>query len=73
MIEYLVGPVVAVLISMKFTDYKVKELSKKVEEVSKTCDARVTEVNQQTSKALIGTLTPVAKAIKQLNEQVGIE
>jgi hypothetical protein len=58
---------------MKFTDYKVKELNKQVEEVSKTCDERVAEMNTQTSKALIGTLTPVAKAIKQLNEQVGIQ
>ena len=73
MIEYIVGPIVALLLGMKFTDYKVKELNKRVEEVSKTCDERVAEMNTQTSKALIGTLTPVAKAIKQLNEQVGIQ
>jgi len=73
MVEYIVGPILALLLGMKFTDYKVKELSKRVEEVSTTCDERLSEVNQQTSKALIGTLTPVAKAIKQLNEQVGIQ
>ena len=73
MVEYIVGPIVALLLGMKFTDYKVKEMQARVEEISKTCDERVTEMNTQTSKALIGTLTPVAKAIKQLNEQVGIQ
>lgn len=73
MVEYIVGPIVALLLGMKFTDYKVKEMQARVEEISKTCDERVAEMNTQTSKALIGTLTPVAKAIKQLNEQVGIQ
>ena len=73
MVEYIVGPIVALLLGMKFTDYKVKEMQARVEEISKTCDERVVEMNTQTSKALIGTLTPVAKAIKQLNEQVGIQ
>ena len=73
MVEYIVGPIVALLLGMKFTDYKVKELSAKVEEVSKTCEARLVESNTRTSKTLIATLTPVAKSIQTLNEQVGIE
>ena len=73
MLEYIAGPIVALLLGMKFTDYRVKEMQKKVEELSKTYEERVVEVNTNTSKALISTLTPVARAIKQLNEQVGIQ
>ena len=73
MVEYIVGPVVALLLGMKFTDYKVKELSAKVEEVSRICEERLVESNTRTSKTLIATLTPVAKSIQTLNEQVGIQ
>ena len=73
MLEYIAGPIIALLLGMKFTDYRVKEVQKKVEELGKTYEERVVEVNTNTSKALISTLTPVARAIKQLNEQVGIQ
>ena len=73
MVEYIVGPIVALLIGMKFTDYKVKELTAKVEEVSRVCEERLVESNTRTSKTLIATLTPVAKSIQTLNEQVGIQ
>ena len=73
MVEYIVGPIIALLLGMKFTDYKVKELSTKVEEVSRLCEERLVESNTRTSKTLIATLTPVAKSIQTLNEQVGIQ
>ena len=73
MLEYIAGPVIALLIGMKFTDYKVKEMQARVEEISKSCEERVIQTNANTSKAIVATLTPVARAIKQLNEQVGIE
>ena len=73
MVEYIVGPIIALLLGMKFTDYKVKELSKRVEDVSAQCEARLVESNTRTSKTLIATLTPVAKSIQTLNEQVGIQ
>ena len=73
MVEYIVGPIVALLIGMKFTDFKVKEMEARVQEISKACEERVLETNTNTSKAIVATLTPVARAIKTLNEQVGIE
>ena len=73
MVEYIVGPIIALLLGMKFTDYKVKELNAKVEEVSRVCEERLVESNTRTSKTLIATLTPVAKSIQTLNQQVGIE
>jgi len=71
--EYIAGPIIALLLGMKFTDWKVKAMQSKVEEISKTCEERVLETNTNTSKAIVATLTPVARAIKQLNEQVGIQ
>ena len=73
MLEYIAGPVIALLLGMKFTDYKVKEAEKRIEEIAKTCEERVVETNTNTSKTILATLTPVAVAIKKLNEQVGIE
>ena len=73
MVEYIVGPVLALVLGLKFTDYKVKEMEKRVEEIARSCEERVIATNTQTSKTIVATLTPVARAIKQLNEQVGIE
>ena len=73
MLEYIAGPVIALLLGMKFTDYKVKETEKRVEAIAKACEERVVETNTNTSKTILTTLTPVAVAIKKLNEQVGIE
>ena len=73
MLEYIAGPIIALLLGMKFTDYKVKEVEKRIEAIGKTCEERVVETNTNTSKTILATLTPVAVAIKKLNEQVGIE
>jgi len=73
MLEYIAGPVIALLLGMKFTDYKVKEAEKRIEAIAKSCEERVVETNTNTSKTILATLTPVAVAIKKLNEQVGIE
>ena len=71
--EYVAGPVIALLLGMKFADWKTKEVEKRVEEIAKSCEERVIETNTNTSKTIIATMTPVARAIKALNEQVGIQ
>jgi|TARA_Y100000289_G_C3905901_1_gene141895 gas vesicle protein len=75
MIEYIVGPVIAVLVSMKFTDYKAKELRA---ECKRCCD-RLEVVEKQliisdeeALKKMMITVTPIAKAVKQLQETVGV-
>ena len=71
--EYVAGPVIALLLGMKFSDWKTKEVEKRVEQIAKSCEERVIETNTNTSKTIIATMTPVARAIKVLNEQVGIQ
>ena len=64
---------IALLLGMKFADWKTKGVEKRVEEIAKSCEERVIETNTNTSKTIIATMTPVARAIKVLNEQVGIQ
>jgi len=74
--EYIIGPVLTLLIAMKFTDYRQKDIEnklgaiqEKVSLVEKTMDQRETEL----PKKLVATMVPLAKAVKALNQQVGIQ
>tara|TARA_Y100000401_G_scaffold73721_1_gene59694 strand:+ start:1887 stop:2111 length:225 start_codon:yes stop_codon:yes gene_type:complete len=73
--EYVAGPVIALLLGMKFTAFKtsaqdaaIKSLEEKLEQV----DARHSEVAQQMPKQMLATVAPMAMAVKKLNQQVGI-
>ncbi len=74
--EYIIGPVLTLLIAMKFTDYRQKDIETKlgvmqeqVALVEKTMEQRETEL----PKKLVATMVPLAKAVKVLNQQVGIQ
>jgi len=74
--EYIIGPVLTLLIAMKFTDYRQKDIEAKlgvmqeqVALVEKTMEQRETEL----PKKLVATMVPLAKAVKVLNQQVGIQ
>ena len=74
-VEYIVGPVLALLLGMKFSDYKSKqaektiaELNEKIEKIEK----RSTEVENEMPKRLMATVMPIAKAVNKLNQQVGL-
>tara|TARA_B100000902_G_scaffold387060_2_gene430587 strand:+ start:3701 stop:3928 length:228 start_codon:yes stop_codon:yes gene_type:complete len=74
--EYIIGPVLTLLLAMKFTDYKQKDIESKlgvmqeqVALVEKTMEQRETEL----PKKLVATMVPLAKAVKVLNQQVGIQ
>ena len=73
--EYAIGPVLALLIAMKFADYK----SKKTEEHVKTVEAKVELVEKQipaseaaTLQKTMVTFQPVVKAVRQLQDEIGI-
>ena len=75
MIEYLVGPVVAVLISLKYTKYMTDKQSVKcdaccaqIESVEKKLETHDKEILQR----VMTTVLPVAKAVNRLNNEVGI-
>ena len=74
-VEYIVGPVLALLLGMKFSDYKSKqsektiaELTEKIEKIEK----HTTEVENEMPKKLMATVMPIAKAVNKLNQQVGL-
>ena len=70
--EYVVGPVLALLIGMKFSDYKTKELQKKVDTVVETVDQKIVEQNTTMSQQTLKILMPVAKSVTKINEQLGL-
>jgi len=64
------------LLAMKFTDFKQKDVENKLVEVQEkvalveqTMEQRETEL----PKKLMATMVPLAKAVKALNQQVGIQ
>jgi len=67
-LEYIVGPVLALLLGMKFTDLKCKQKDAKITEL----EEKLSLVETETPKKLMATLMPVAKAVQKLNQQVGL-
>ena len=74
--EYVVGPIIALLLGMKFTDYKTKEQVKQLEKTNQALAALVDEkmventkmVSQQTLKMMM----PMAKSVTDINKQLGL-
>ncbi len=67
-LEIIVGPVLALLLGMKFTDIKSKEKDAKITEL----ESKIAVMETETPKKLMATLMPVAKAVQKLNQEVGL-
>jgi len=67
-LEYIVGPVLALLLGMKFTDLKSKEKDAKIVEL----ETKIALIETETPKKMMATLMPVAKAVQKLNQEVGL-
>ncbi len=67
-LEYIVGPVLALLLGMKFTDMKSKEKDTKITEL----ESKIVLIETETPKKMMATLLPVAKAVQKLNQEVGL-
>jgi hypothetical protein len=74
-LEYIVGPVLALLVSMKFSDMQLKKqqaaidaMNARVEKVIQS----VTEFEEEVPKKLMATVMPVATAVHKLNQQIGL-
>ena len=70
--EYVVGPVLALLVGMKFADWRVKELDKKVSTVVETVDTKIVEQNTMLSQQTLKVMMPLAKSVTKINEQLGL-
>ena len=67
-LEYIIGPVLALLLGMKFTDLKSKEKDAKIVEL----ESKIALIETETPKKMMATLIPVAKAVQKLNQEVGL-
>ena len=67
-LEFVVGPVLSLLIALKFGDMKDK---KRVEEI-KALREQVELIENELPKKVMATMLPVAKAVQKLNQQVGL-
>ena len=74
--EYVVGPLLALLLGMKFTAYKHKQSEKnidtKYEVVLNKVDEKITASNTMISQQTVKLLTPVAASITKINNQLGL-
>ena len=76
MIEYVVGPLVAALISLKFTDYRVKKQAETIAEQQENIAKIVKLIDKTDKEALRKTMvlvSPMSQAIKRLQAEVGIQ
>ena len=81
--EYVLGPVIALLLGMKFTDFKSKKTDKAIQALEsrvevvelsvKAVEDQQNTIEEQMPKKMMATLLPVAKAVQKLNTQVGIK
>ncbi len=80
--EYIVGPVLAILISLKYTsgekdkqELKIRDLDERIElleEQLHELQASGEKHDEEFSKKVLATILPVAKAVNRLNQTVGI-
>ena len=74
--EYAIGPILALLLGMKFTDYKtkeqIKELETKQEELLVLVDKKIIESNTQMSQQSLKLMMPMAKSVTAINKQLGL-
>ena len=74
--EYVVGPVIALLLGMKFTDYKTKEQVKQLEktnlELVALVDEKMVENTKMVSQQTLKMMMPMAKSVTDINKQLGL-
>lgn len=74
-LEYIVGPVLALLVGMKFSVYKTKEANKEITELKEkvlSLEKSTSTLEEELPKKVMATMLPVAKAVQKLNQQVGL-
>ncbi len=67
-LEFVVGPVLSLLIALKFGDIKDKRREKEIAELKE----QVVLIENELPKKVMATMLPVAKAVQKLNQQVGL-
>tara|TARA_B100000085_G_C18276363_1_gene404298 strand:+ start:319 stop:549 length:231 start_codon:yes stop_codon:yes gene_type:complete len=75
MVEYVVGPVLACLLAVKFGDWQAKKKDETITALEtriEQLEAKSGEADQEMAKKVMATVLPIAKAVQKLNTEVGI-
>jgi hypothetical protein len=75
MIELAVGPVLALLVSLKFTQQQNQKHRKEYEALVQKVElleTRSEEVDKELLQKIMTTVMPIAKAVNKLNQEVGL-
>ena len=74
--EYIVGPVLALLLGLKFTDYKIKKAIKTVEvqhtETLVELKDKMDDNNKTISQQTLRMMMPMASSLQKINNQLGL-
>jgi len=74
--EYIIAPVISLLVAVKYVDIKqkafqtkLKDTNEQIASVQLLLEQRETEL----PKKLVATMVPLAKEVKKLKQEVGIQ
>ena len=74
--EYVAGPIIALLLGMKFTDWKskeqIRELEKSNEALIALVEEKMVENTKQVSQQTLRMMMPMAKSVTDINKQLGL-
>ena len=74
--EYVLGPVLALLISMKFTDFTSKRITaenkKVIESYKEQVSAQLVENTSSVSQQTLKMMLPMADSVRKINSQLGL-
>lgn len=73
---YAIGPVLALLISMKFNQVSNEKMNNNItammERIEKV-EVALETIDKETLKKMLVTVSPVAKAVRELQEAIGVQ
>ena len=70
--ELVAGPVIAVLLSLGFTQWKTKQHNAVIADIEQRLEI-VQKSEEEMPKKVMATVMPIAKAVQRLNVEVGIK
>lgn len=73
--EYVLGPVLAILVTLKFADFNIKKQGKVISELEEkvlVLEKSTKAAEEEVPKKMMATLLPVAKAVNKINQQLGL-
>jgi len=74
--EYIVGPLIGLLLGMKFTDYSTKKRQAEINALEtriETVETDTAKIDKEILAKSLQIITPIAQATKRLQDAVGVK